>query len=78
MNNPDTIQYINKTFLTETEIITKITNCQDYEEDFVLFCGERYADNRAILEAVVKWQMARNEKLKKENTEMKARLKSLG
>lgn len=74
---PDSIKYVNQIFLTEAEIILKIANSQDYEEDFVLFCRERYADNRAILEAVVKWQMARNEKLKKENEAIKAKLGNL-
>lgn len=77
-NNEHTIKYINETFITEEELIKKITNASIYKVNFINFCGERYVDNKNILTAVCEWKMKENAELSKENEKMREMIKILG
>jgi hypothetical protein len=67
INDKDTIDYINSTFVTENEIIKEISEKTIHDEPYVKFYLEKYFDNENIRKACKKWYEKINEHLSKEN-----------
>lgn len=77
MNETSYRSEIDLQILTEAEIINYIKEHGQYNDDFLNFYMERYRDNQNILQAIVEIQMMQNEKLKKENEDIRSRLNQL-
>jgi hypothetical protein len=77
MNEESIHTEIKEQMLNEAELIDYIKQQGKYDDEFLVFYGERYRDNENILRAVAELQLQRNEELKKENERLRSRVNKL-
>jgi len=71
------IDYINDKFITEAQLIEKIEKHSVFNTDFIIFCAQRYRDNKNIMVAIHKLGEQLKDKLIKENAKMREQINNL-